>query len=203
LGRNGIAKEEYENQIFGYLGDSIDSVDFLGKLSGREKNAIVGNAFLGIINPSGETENCPLSALDFQSLGVPVISAKKYGVIDTVENSQTGILYNDIQELPGLIRDLAASPGVRAFLSSNCVKYVERKFNFKNIVEEWDKTFHELLLKERVCVSFSEVRSILEFTTLLSGKIRYQFHFLYKLPTFGELRLQASRFRNSLKSLKK
>lgn len=203
LGRNGITTEDYENQIFGYLGDSCNSVDFLGKLSGREKNVVVGNAYLGIINPSGETENCPLSALDFQSLGVPVISAKKYGVIDTVENSHTGILYNNIQELPGLIRKITAAPEIRAFLSSNCVEYVERKFNFKIIVEEWDKTFHEILLKERVRMSFAETRSILEFTTLLSGKIRYQFHFLYNLPTFGELRVVASRYKNFLKGLKK
>jgi glycosyltransferase involved in cell wall biosynthesis len=200
LGKYGIAKEDYENQIFRYLGDSSDSVDFLGKLSGKEKNEVVGNAILGIINPSGETENCPLSALDFQSLGVPVISAKKYGVIDTVENSQTGILYNDIQELPSLIYDLTTSPEKRAFLSGNCVKYVESKFNFKSIVSEWDKTFREILLKERVGVSFSETRSILEFTTLLSGNIRYHLPFFYHLPTFGELRVKVARFNGFLKS---
>lgn len=200
LGKYGIAKEDYENQIFRYLGDNSDSVDFLGKLSGREKNEVVGNAILGVINPSGETENCPLSALDFQSLGVPVISAKKYGVIDTVENFHTGILYKNIRELPSLIYDLTNSPEKRAFLSGNCVKFVESKFNFKSIVIEWEKTFRDISMKERVSLSFSETRSTLEFATLLSGKIRYQVPSLYLLPTFGELRVKAAQLIGFLKS---
>ena len=75
LGRWGIADKEYEeNYIIPYLSDSKEkphsSVNFMGKL-GYEKKKFIHQATVGIVNPTGSSECCPGSALEFSSLRYP------------------------------------------------------------------------------------------------------------------------------------
>jgi len=137
MGKFGIADEQYENLFLAYLGDSLSSVDFLGKISAEEKNLIVSNSYIGIANPSGSTENCPASALDFEAFSVPVLSVYKFGLIDTVIHMETGMLVKNYSEIPNAINIFTKDSNFRNKLASGCREFLNKEFNFEIISRNW------------------------------------------------------------------
>lgn len=137
MGKFGIADEQYENLFLTYLGDSLSSVDFLGKISAEEKNLIVSNSYIGIANPSGNTENCPASALDFEAFSVPVLSVYKFGLIDTVIHMKTGMLVKNYSEIPNALNIFTKDSNFRNKLASGCREFLIKEFNFDIISRKW------------------------------------------------------------------
>ena len=137
LGKFGIADEQYENLFLSYLGDSLSSVDFLGKIGAEEKNLIVSNSYIGIANPSGNTENCPASVLDFEAFSVPVLSVYKFGLIDTVIHMKTGMLVKNYSEIPNALNIFMKDPNFRNKLASECREFLNKEFNFEIISRKW------------------------------------------------------------------
>ncbi len=137
LGPERITGEIYENLILKLLGDSRKSVNFLGKLSSGDKNLILANTYLGVVNPVGSTENCPASALDFQSAQVPVIAGKRNGLIDTIVNGKSGILISDINKLNIEISYLLSNEKLTLEYGKYGRKFVEENFDFKKITKMW------------------------------------------------------------------
>jgi glycosyltransferase involved in cell wall biosynthesis len=131
------ATPAYESQILQLLGDSIDSVHFLGKISAEEKAEVIAKSYLGIVNPAGFTENCPASVLDFESAGVPVISARRYGLIDTVSHDVTGFLIKKEKDLAQEVINLYEDKLRRLRYATNASNYTMVNFSFTNIVKEW------------------------------------------------------------------
>jgi glycosyltransferase involved in cell wall biosynthesis len=171
LGKLGIASPAYEELIIQNFGQSLHSVRFLGKLGGEAKNSVVARTYVGIINPSGNTENCPLSALDFQSLSVPVLSAKKYGVIDTVKDGETGILFRNYRSLPKHLDRLIQSPNLRNELAAHCLPFIQKRFNFAEVVSEWDRMFFGLENSQSATkLVLSDAVNLNEFLTIANGK---------------------------------
>jgi len=137
LGQLEVATQSYEAKILRALGESSKTVSFLGKISAAKKAEIIASTFIGIANPTGLTENCPASALDFQAAGVPVIAGKKYGMIDTVLNGTTGILVRNKRGLEKSITWLIENDRMRNEFSKNAIEYVNTNFNFDFIVNQW------------------------------------------------------------------
>lgn len=202
LGRLGIAAPDYEDLIIRNLGDSINSVKFLGKLGGEEKNSIVASSFIGVINPSGNTENCPLSALDFQSLSVPVLSAKKFGVIDTVRDGKTGLLFRNYNQLPKIIDLLVRNPSIRETLSANCKPFIEERFNFHDVSKQWDCLFDNLSNAETTTkFLIRDAVSIHEFLTIINGNFLLLINYRLRWFTIQEIKSSAKRTIRSLQRL--
>jgi glycosyltransferase involved in cell wall biosynthesis len=191
LGRLGIADPAYEELILRNLGHSINSVNFLGKLGGESKNEVVASSYVGIINPSGNTENCPLSALDFQSLSVPVLSARKYGVIDTVKDGETGILFRHYTDLPQHLDKLIRNPSLRESLAGRCLPFIQERFNFANVVNEWNTLFSNLdrPISARE-INFSDSVNTNEVLTIANGKFIKSLGFNFRWLTIIELNTQ-------------
>ena len=144
IGPNGWAEPAYEKQILDLLGSASSSVDFLGKVSAIEKAELIADTYLGIVNPTGNTENCPASALDFQAAGVPVIAAKKYGLIDVVSHKQTGFLVRRERNLSRTIKAFYDEKNSRMEYSRNAINFVENKFDFSKIVNSWIDFFTQI-----------------------------------------------------------
>jgi glycosyltransferase involved in cell wall biosynthesis len=190
LGPLGIATPSYETLIEKNLGTSIESVRFLGKLGGKSKNTVVASSYIGIINPSGNTENCPLSALDFQSLSVPVFSAKRYGVIDTVLDGSTGKLFKNYTDLPDLIDQVIRNPEERRSLSANCIPFIQERFNFTDVVKQWDELFSNL--DNPISASKVKIREAVNFVellTILNGGLLRSLNLTLQWPTVTEVNL--------------
>ena len=201
MGKFGIADERYESLFMNYLGESISSVDFLGKINAEEKNQVVSKSFIGIANPSGNTENCPASALDFEAYGVPVVSVYKLGLIDTVDNMRTGVLVRNYKRIPQALSELISDTHFRNNLSGNCLNYLSTNFNFTNIVNEWMDLFSfKLSASKYRQVSFFDTCSLREKTSYVLSYLSLPLNRFIFFPSYAEIE---SVIRKCLRRLKK
>lgn len=140
LGQFNIAEHEYEKLILKPIihnGKLDNSITFHGAL-GSEKWNIIKTADVGIINPSGKSENCPGSALDFQSINVPVVSKRINGLIDTVLDKQTGFLFKDQSKI--------ASYVVKAYkldVKKRGEIFVKNNYSIEKIINLWSNLINE------------------------------------------------------------
>lgn len=147
LGKWGIAEESYEELFRANLSDSqgnpIPSVKFLGLL-GIEKIPIIQQADIGIVNPTGKTEVCPATALEFQACGTPVVSIAEWGLLDTVLNRKTGLLGKREDELASNIIKLLRDAVLRENYGKAGIKYVQDKFSHNLITQKWERLLFEV-----------------------------------------------------------
>lgn len=100
----------------------IPNVEFVGFKKGEELNELISRAMFSVY-PSIWYENCPLSILESESLGTPVIASKMGGIPELIENNETGILIEDLnvdnlaKEIDGLVQDKEK----RLKMSRNCI----------------------------------------------------------------------------------
>jgi glycosyltransferase involved in cell wall biosynthesis len=147
LGKWGVAEESYEKMFRSYLsdrqGNPMSSVKFLG-LMGIEKIPIIQQADIGIVNPTGKTEVCPATALEFQACGTPVVSIAEWGLLDTVLNRKTGLLGKREDELASNIIKLLRNAALREKFGEAGISFVQDKFDHNKITQEWEQLLFEV-----------------------------------------------------------
>ena len=147
LGEWNIAEENYEKQWRSYLADengNIDkSVEFKGTL-GSEKISIMQNSNVGVVNPSGRTENCPGSAIEFQAAGTPVVSGAYRGLFDTVVDNKTGLLGKSDKELVNNIVYLLKNKDKAREYGDNGIEFIKKKFSHNRISQQWLSLFKDV-----------------------------------------------------------
>lgn len=150
LGRYGIADEEYEQQFMAGLtdenGNIMPSVHFFGVL-GEEKAEVIRKTCVGVVNPTGKTETFGISALDFESLGVPVVTIGKGGFLDTVIDHHTGLLYQRYDELVGNVVELLKDKEKNIRFGEEGIRLAE-SFAPQNIIAQWHDLF-ELVYRDK------------------------------------------------------
>lgn len=147
LGRFGIAEENFENEFMQGLidenGNILSSVHFYGVMGSEKKNVIRQTA-VGVVNPSGKTETFGISALDFESCGVPVVTIGKGGFLDTVIDEKTGLLYQKTDDLADCVGSLLRDRDKNIRLGNEGIQLAQ-SFAPDKIVTQW----HDLF--KRVC----------------------------------------------------
>jgi glycosyltransferase involved in cell wall biosynthesis len=144
MGSKGIATRDYEARIFQVLDRENHSVEFLGNANSDIRNAILNKCRLGIVNPSGQTETFCLSAIEFQQRGIPVIGARKYGLLDTVNHRRTGILvYKPSSLHRSVIRLLKNNSRIGKY-GSRAQQFVFDKYDLSDVVDRWHNLFETL-----------------------------------------------------------
>jgi len=176
LGMWGIAEENYENSWRKYLmdkqGERDKSVIFKGTL-GIEKIDILQEADVGVVNPSGKTENCPGAAIEFQASGVPVVSGAYRGLLDTVVHNKTGLLGKSENDLIDNIVYLLKNPVEAEYLGKNGIKFIQGKFSYSVICKDWLELFKSVKNDEKVKTNyikqfpFSNFKIIREFIRVI------------------------------------
>lgn len=148
LGEYNIADKDYENKFMKYLVDDnneiIKGVRFLGILNGENKINVIAKSKVGIVNPTGFGETFCVSAIEFQALGVPVISAKTNGLLETVDNNRSGLLIKSKNQLLNSIIDLLEDNQKNTYMSLYATKYVRDNFDIYDICREWRKILYEV-----------------------------------------------------------
>lgn len=74
--------------------ENIDKVKLVGFLSGDKLTSFMANAKAFIV-PSIWYENCPLSILEAECMGVPVVTMNNGGMAELIKDGETGILVNE------------------------------------------------------------------------------------------------------------
>ena len=147
LGPWGIAEPTYEAQFAPFLagpdGRPHPSVSFLGKL-GLEKKEWLYRASVGVPNPSGQTESYCMSAVEFQACGAAVVSAARYGLLDTVRHGRTGLLGRTVDDLVENICGLLEDPARAEALGRNGVDFVRERYDSAVVIAAWHDLFDRL-----------------------------------------------------------
>ena len=144
LGKYEVAEAEYEKQFIHYLLDSNGEIDrnvkFFGSIGGSEKEKIVSQATVGIFNPSGLTETFGLSGVEFEAMGIPVVSIYKNSAPDIIKHKKTGLLYRKEKDFPEYIIRLLKDKEYNRTLGEHGRIFVTGEFDRKKIAEEWHDT---------------------------------------------------------------
>ena len=147
LGSWGIAEETYERILKKYLADAkgnpIKSVHFLGKM-GLEKMDVLKQTRVGVPNPTGRTETFCVSALEFEACGIPVVSARRNGLLDTIVHELTGYQANSGVLQSRYILKLLKDDALCAEMGGNARAFVTSTFSLPGIMEKWHLLFQRL-----------------------------------------------------------
>ena len=146
IGEFTKADEQYERTFVNHLleaGKLLPSVNFHGRL-GIEKLEIFESTNVGVINPTGQTENCPISAIEMGLVSIPIVTSRKYGMRDMVINGYNGFLINNPNALARRIVYLLKNPKAADKLGLNSRNYASKKFNPTLITNSWILLFDEL-----------------------------------------------------------
>ena len=152
LGKYNIAEESYEEQFMSGLtddeGNILPSVHFFGVL-GVEKNDVIRDTCVGVVNPTGQTETFGISALDFESMNVPVVTIAKGGFLDTVLNEKTGLLYGHKNDFAKDIITLLKNDKLNEQYGRAGVQ-LSKEFTPNKIIKEWNRLFLKVLNDEEM-----------------------------------------------------
>lgn len=104
----------------------IENVKLVGFLSGEKLTSFMAKSDVLVV-PSIWYENCPLSILEAQCMGVPVVTMNNGGMAELIEDGKTGILVNEPTPeamAAGIRRALQSEETLNA-LRENCIKAQE------------------------------------------------------------------------------
>lgn len=148
LGEYGIAEKSYEKLFIKYLTDDNgkikDNIKFFGDLSHKDKLNIMSQAKVGVLNPIAKDETFCISAIEFEVLGVPVVAKKTYGLLNTVNDKKTGFLVKNDDELVESISNILTDNNLSISMGVSARKYVEDKFDIRDICYEWKKVLYQV-----------------------------------------------------------
>ena len=147
LGDYGIAQKSYENIFVPYIsenGQILESVHFMGSL-GKEKIDIYNKTSVGIMNPSGRSETFGLSAVEMSACGIPVVTKKANGLLDTVINGKTGYLISNESELANRIIRILKNNKLNYDLGCEGKRFVESLFLPEKIINDWLQLFSDVV----------------------------------------------------------
>ena len=144
LGKYGIAEESYENVFMPFLVDAngkvLTSVHFMGRM-GAEKVQIVGETKAGVPNPSGDTETFGIGAIEFETMGCDVVTRRCCGYLDTVCNKQNLYRRRKAKSLAKYVIKALRNPAAQ---TDEVYEEIERKFDIRQTVVEWEKLLEAL-----------------------------------------------------------
>lgn len=101
--------------------DKVINIKNVGFKSSNELEKLIREALFSVY-PSEWYENCPLSVMESQILGTPVLGAKIGGIPELIENGKTGILFDsgNLSDLKDCIINLWNNPKLVDEYSKNC-----------------------------------------------------------------------------------
>lgn len=178
LGKFGIAQKEYEDYFMRFLtdesGNILPSVNFLGLVGAEKENYFIESA-VGVVNPSGIEETFCLSAVEMELCGVPIVTKRKYGLLDTVSHKKTGLLFRTRKEFIYNIVRLLQDKELNYFLGNNAKVFVINYFEAEKIVFQWHQLFQNILNGHKVSYikPVNNYKNDLKWLRAIIRKIRF------------------------------
>ena len=133
------------------VAQNYENVQYLGFVSPNSLTSIYREAHVLII-PS-RTEGMPLSILEAQSCGLPVVGSKIPGISDVIINEKTGHLINvgDIKGFAGAIKKYyelwRASPEEYHRLNMKIREHILKNYNWDIIIDRFEEMLKDLSLQ--------------------------------------------------------
>lgn len=151
---------------------------------GKEKIEIYKKTKVGVVNPSGRTEVCPISALEMEAAGIPIVSKKINGLPDVVINDCTGILFTSEYQLTNAIVGLLQNQEMNNKFSKQARIYIKDNFNPKYICRKWYDLFEDVKNNGKVPVIRVSGNYSNNFKWLRIVNYKLKQHYIFKgLPS--------------------
>ncbi|UKN02218.1 glycosyltransferase [Paracrocinitomix mangrovi] len=105
---------------------------------------------LDLVCLSSKNEGTPVSLIEAQAAGVPVVTTNVGGVLNVVDNGNTGIVVDgfEVKDYANALLDLINNEEKRAKMSQNGWNHVEEKFHYLRLCKDMDNLYQELLEKK-------------------------------------------------------
>ncbi|MBR5157268.1 MAG: glycosyltransferase [Clostridia bacterium] len=128
--------------------ENIENVKFEGFLGGEKLIEFMSKAKLLVV-PSIWYENCPLSILEAQCMGVPVVTMNNGGMAELIKDGVTGILVDEPtpSEMAKCIRRALENEEYCNTLKENCLKEKENIFSVEAYADILIKEYEKLVAR--------------------------------------------------------
>lgn len=140
LGKHQIADQNYENLFIPYLTENnqlMSNVFFHGTVNASQMMSVFQETSVGVVNPSGLTETFCISAIEFQINGIPVVSRRYGGLLDTIADGKTGYLVSSDKELRKKIIKLLLNDDKNKEMGKNAITFVNNNFTPDIVIPKW------------------------------------------------------------------
>lgn len=109
------------------------------------------NSAMDIICLTSKNEGTPVSLIEAQAGGIPVVTTDVGGVRDIVLEGNTGFIVkvNDKETYVKRVLELIEDKNKREIMSQNGWNFVQHKFHYKTLVKNMDKLYKDLLEKRK------------------------------------------------------
>lgn len=116
--------------------NGLKNVNYVGFKNGEELQRLISNA-LFTVYPSEWYENCPLSVIESQALGTPVVASNLGGTKELINNKENGILFEGMnkEDLEDSIKMLWNDRKLVNNMSNNCINNKNNN-TIKNYAEQ-------------------------------------------------------------------
>jgi hypothetical protein len=111
---------------------------------GVDKLEILQQAKVAVVNPTGKGETFCITALEFELLGVPVVTKNVGGPRNVVDNGETGILYERERDLPAAVIRLLKDEPLRQRMGQEGIRYGREHFDIAVIIRKWEQLLSEV-----------------------------------------------------------
>ena len=154
-----------------------------------QKTEIFKNTWVGIANPTALTETFCISAVEMEYAHVPVVSRKKWGLLDTVQSGKTGYLFKTKKEFIECVTALLVDRNLNIKFGDNAHSFVRSTFDADLLITEWielldaiskDQPVHYLHVQGNYANDFKWVKKIVRF-------FRFSLHMAF-LPSFEDIK---------------
>lgn len=114
------------------------------------KNIDEVNAGLDIIALSSNNEGTPVSLIEAQAAGKPIVSTKVGGISNIVKTNKTALLVpaGDRNQFSKELLKLTEDKQLRESMGGDGWQFVNKKFHYKRLVDDIRKLYNELLEKK-------------------------------------------------------
>jgi glycosyltransferase involved in cell wall biosynthesis len=104
-----------------------------------------------VVVQTSDNEGTPVSLIEAQAAGVPVVSTRVGGTPSVVENGETGWLVepNDVHGFAKRVSELLEAPGARARMGAAGQARALERFGLEPLVDRIDGLYSELLSGRR------------------------------------------------------
>ncbi len=109
------------------------------------------NAGVDIIALTSFNEGTPVSLIEAQAAGNPIVSTKVGGISDVVVEGKTGLLspLNDNQQFCNNLLELVNNDALRTSLSQHGNTFVKEQFSYQRLMKDMSNLYNELLTAKR------------------------------------------------------
>lgn len=105
------------------------------------------NAGMDLVCLTSDNEGTPVSLIEAQAANIPVITTNVGGVVDIVNEGETGYIVppKDVNAFANRLLELCEDEKKREKMSQNGWSFVEEKFHYSTLVKNMESYYHELL----------------------------------------------------------